>query len=82
MSQQGIINPGNTKKLAWDFFVMFCVLSDAVVLPFQLAFKNQSGPDTFDNFWFFLTTSVFSIDIILSFNTALDKAGFELSYSE
>eukprot|EP00930_Biecheleria_cincta_P046105 TRINITY_DN3179_c0_g1_i1.p1 TRINITY_DN3179_c0_g1~~TRINITY_DN3179_c0_g1_i1.p1 ORF type:complete len:679 (-),score=120.21 TRINITY_DN3179_c0_g1_i1:101-2137(-) len=68
-----IINPGNTKKLTWDFFVMFCVLSDAVVLPFQLAFKNQSGPDIFDNFWFLLTTSVFSIDIVLSFNTALDQ---------
>jgi len=69
----GIINPGNAKKLAWDFFVMFCVVFDAVVLPFQLAFKNQQAADAFDNVWFALTTTTFSIDIILSFNTALDK---------
>eukprot|EP00930_Biecheleria_cincta_P046109 TRINITY_DN3179_c0_g4_i1.p1 TRINITY_DN3179_c0_g4~~TRINITY_DN3179_c0_g4_i1.p1 ORF type:complete len:719 (-),score=128.41 TRINITY_DN3179_c0_g4_i1:236-2320(-) len=69
----GIINPGNAKKLAWDFFVMFCVVFDAVVLPFQLAFKNQMEADTFDKFWFAVTTTTFSIDIVLAFNTALDK---------
>lgn len=69
----GIINPATTSKLFWDFFVMTCVLLDAVILPFQLAFKNQGPADPFDIAWFIITTSVFSLDIIVSFNTAVDR---------
>lgn len=69
----GIISPASTSKLFWDFFVMTCVLFDAVILPFQLAFKNQGPADNLDIAWFVITTTVFSLDIFVSFNTAVDR---------
>ncbi|CAJ1456071.1 unnamed protein product, partial [Effrenium voratum] len=65
-----LIDPRWGAKLLWDFFVMFVVLFDALILPFQLAFKNNSH-DSFDEFWFWWTTVLFSADIVLSFNTAI-----------
>eukprot|EP00930_Biecheleria_cincta_P009310 TRINITY_DN11101_c0_g1_i2.p1 TRINITY_DN11101_c0_g1~~TRINITY_DN11101_c0_g1_i2.p1 ORF type:complete len:625 (+),score=105.17 TRINITY_DN11101_c0_g1_i2:52-1926(+) len=69
----GIINPASSAKLFWDFFVMTCVLLDAVILPFQLSFKNKGQADTLDFVWFVMTTTIFSMDIIVSFNTAVDR---------
>lgn len=66
-----LIDPRWTSKLAWDFFVMFTVLCDAMILPFQLAFKNEQ-PDNFDEFWFFWTTTLFVLDMFASFNTAIE----------
>ena len=67
----GLLNPDWVGKLAWDFFVMFLVLTDAMILPFQLTFKeNATGSDQFDNTWLWLTTIVFAIDICATFNTA------------
>eukprot|EP00931_Biecheleriopsis_adriatica_P086756 TRINITY_DN61353_c0_g1_i1.p1 TRINITY_DN61353_c0_g1~~TRINITY_DN61353_c0_g1_i1.p1 ORF type:complete len:723 (-),score=122.75 TRINITY_DN61353_c0_g1_i1:144-2312(-) len=68
---RGIINPGCVQKLTWDFIVMFAVLFDAIALPFQLAFKNTGPQDGFDIAWFYVTTTLFSLDIIASFNTAV-----------
>lgn len=65
-----LIDPRWGTKLLWDFFVMFVVLFDALILPFQLAFKNNNH-DAFDEFWFWWTTVLFGIDIVLSFNTAI-----------
>ncbi|CAE7542245.1 eag [Symbiodinium natans] len=49
---------------------MFVVLADALILPFQLAFKNEKQ-DGFDEFWFWWTTILFGLDIIANFNTAI-----------
>ena len=32
---RGILNPNWTGKMAWDFFVMFLVILDSIILPFQ-----------------------------------------------
>jgi len=65
-----LIDPRWGTKLFWDFFVMFVVLADALILPFQLAFKNDKQ-DGFDEFWFWWTTILFGIDIVANFNTAI-----------
>lgn len=65
-----LIDPRWAAKLFWDFFVMFVVLFDALILPFQLAFKNNNH-DEFDEFWFWWTTVLFGVDIIFNFNTAI-----------
>ena len=67
----GLLNPDWVGKLTWDFIVMFLVLADAMILPFQLTFKeNATGSDEFDVTWLWLTTIVFAVDIIATFNTA------------
>eukprot|EP00913_Durusdinium_trenchii_P009429 g8862.t1 len=66
-----LIDPSWTTKLVWDIYVMLVVLCDAMVLPFQLSFKNGMQLDAFDDFWFWLTTLTFSADIFASFDTAL-----------
>lgn len=65
-----LIDPRWGTKLLWDFFVMFVVLFDALILPFQLAFKNNNH-DAFDEFWFWWTTVLFGLDIVMNFNTAI-----------
>ncbi|CAK8997638.1 unnamed protein product [Durusdinium trenchii] len=69
----GLINPHWIGKLVWDFGVMFCVLMDAMVLPFQLTFKSNLGADSFDTVWLWTTTWIFGIDIIFSFNCAIES---------
>lgn len=72
----GLLNPRWIGKLGWDFGVMFFVLMDAIVLPFQLTFKsnaNSDQMDTFDLGWLWITTLVFATDILLSFNTAVER---------
>jgi len=68
-----LVDPSWTSKLVWDIYVMLVVLMDAMVLPFQLSFKNSYDPDGFDDFWFWLTTMTFSADILASFNTAIPR---------
>ncbi|CAE7033635.1 KCNH2 [Symbiodinium natans] len=68
-----LVDPSWTSKLVWDIYVMLVVLMDAMVLPFQLSFKNGLNPDGFDDFWFWLTTMTFSADILASFNTAIPR---------
>eukprot|EP00439_Symbiodinium_sp_Y106_P039491 s1288_g4.t2 len=68
-----LVDPSWTSKLVWDIYVMLVVLMDAMVLPFQLSFKNSHDPDGFDDFWFWLTTMTFSADILASFNTAIPR---------
>lgn len=73
----GLLNPRWVGKLAWDFGVMFFVLMDAIVLPFQLTFKSNMDNDqmdTFDITWLWTTTLLFATDIILTFNTAVESA--------
>ena len=68
---EGLLNPDWIGKLTWDFLVMFLVLMDAMILPFQLTFKeNATGSDEFDVAWLWITTVVFASDIIATFNTA------------
>lgn len=66
-----ILSPSWTSKMAWDFFVMFLVILDSIILPFQLSFKHGTPDDAFDEFWFWLTTIIFFTDVFLSFNTAV-----------
>ena len=72
----GLLNPRWIGKLGWDFGVMFFVLMDAIVLPFQLTFKSNANSDQMDAFdlgWLWVTTLVFATDILLSFNTAVER---------
>lgn len=68
-----ILNPNWTGKMTWDFFVMFLVILDSIILPFQLSFKHGMPDDTFDEMWFWFTTSVFFTDVFFSFNTAVEN---------
>ena len=68
-----LLNPNWTSKMAWDFFVMFLVVMDSIILPFQLAFKYGMPDDGFDEVWFWVTTIVFFTDVGLSFNTAIEN---------
>mmetsp|Transcript_19859 Transcript_19859/g.46441 ORF Transcript_19859/g.46441 Transcript_19859/m.46441 type:complete len:700 (+) Transcript_19859:111-2210(+) len=70
----GVLSPHWGGKLAWDFLVMFLVLMDATVLPFQLTFKGNVEEDSFDAVWLLLTTMIFGIDVVLSFNTAIEAS--------
>eukprot|EP00933_Yihiella_yeosuensis_P050821 TRINITY_DN48617_c0_g1_i1.p1 TRINITY_DN48617_c0_g1~~TRINITY_DN48617_c0_g1_i1.p1 ORF type:complete len:810 (-),score=166.33 TRINITY_DN48617_c0_g1_i1:141-2570(-) len=69
--EKGIMFPHWTSKLTWDLFVMFVVVSDSLILPFQLAFKHGKDADAFDEFWFYFSLIVFSSDLVACFNTAV-----------
>mmetsp|Transcript_119150 Transcript_119150/g.219318 ORF Transcript_119150/g.219318 Transcript_119150/m.219318 type:complete len:691 (+) Transcript_119150:1-2073(+) len=66
----GTMNPNWPGRLAWDLAVILLVVVDAMVLPCQMAYKHNSNPDFFDNFWLWLTTVFFATDMLLSFFTA------------
>lgn len=51
--------------MAWDFFVMFLVILDSIILPFQLSFKHGMPEDAFDDMWFWFTTTIFFTDVSL-----------------
>lgn len=68
-----ILNPNWTGKMTWDFFVMFLVILDSIILPFQLSFKHGLPDDTFDELWFWFTTIIFFTDVFFSFNTAVEN---------
>jgi len=65
----GVINPNWPARLAWDVSTMMLVLFDAMVLPFQMAYKEDAG-DEFDVFWLWMTTCFFATDIVMNFFTA------------
>lgn len=85
----GVLSPHWVGRLLWDFCVMFLVLADAMVLPFQLAFAKQSVKEcsgsaflnatdvseetSFDIAWFWLTSLAFLLDIIINFCTAYES---------
>lgn len=75
----GLLNPHWGLKLAWDFLVMFLVLMDATVLPFQLTFKGNMEEDSFDLAWLWITTLIFGIDVVASFNTAVEATEKDLN---
>ncbi|CAJ1367767.1 unnamed protein product [Effrenium voratum] len=68
----GVLSPHWWGKLVWDFLVMFLVLMDATVLPFQLTFKTNAEEDDFDEAWLWITTLIFAFDVVLSFNTGVE----------
>ena len=49
--------------MTWDFFVMFLVILDSIILPFRLSFKHGMPDDAFDEMWFWFTTTVFFTDV-------------------
>lgn len=59
--------------MTWDFTVMFLVVTDSIILPFQLSFKHGMPEDAFDEVWFWITTVVFFTDVLFSFNTAIEN---------
>jgi len=66
----GVMNPNWPGRLGWDMGVILLVVIDAMVLPFQFAYKDGSPPDGFDTIWTVITTTFFTVDICLSFMTA------------
>jgi len=65
----GVMNPHWTMRLGWDFLVILLVLMDALFLPLQMAFKT---PPDLDEGWLWLSTVMFFLDMVLSFNTAYE----------
>mmetsp|Transcript_10850 Transcript_10850/g.31376 ORF Transcript_10850/g.31376 Transcript_10850/m.31376 type:complete len:724 (+) Transcript_10850:72-2243(+) len=65
----GVFNPNWVGRLCWDMGVILLVVIDAMVLPFQFAYKDGEDPDDFDTAWSWITTSFFTADIFLSFFT-------------
>jgi len=63
----GVLNPDWPPRLSWDMVVVFLVLCDSVVIPFQLAEFN-TGP-RFDEFWLWLTIAIFGSDLVMNFFT-------------
>eukprot|EP00927_Polykrikos_kofoidii_P065525 TRINITY_DN61266_c0_g1_i1.p1 TRINITY_DN61266_c0_g1~~TRINITY_DN61266_c0_g1_i1.p1 ORF type:complete len:767 (+),score=142.15 TRINITY_DN61266_c0_g1_i1:65-2365(+) len=76
----GVLNPNWPGRLAWDLTTMTLVLSDAMILPFQMAYKDGSSPDGFDTFWLYLTTSCFVWDIFINFFTAYTAGKSDTDY--
>mmetsp|Transcript_134774 Transcript_134774/g.430695 ORF Transcript_134774/g.430695 Transcript_134774/m.430695 type:complete len:262 (+) Transcript_134774:429-1214(+) len=72
----GVMNPNWPGRLAWDLGVILLVVCDAMVLPFQFAYKDGE-PDGFDTRWLWLTTAFFLSDMILSFLTAYTAGDME-----
>lgn len=66
---KGVLNPNFPARLAWDLNTMFLVMCDAMILPFQMSYKDGDNPDAFDTSWLILTTSFFAIDICMNFYT-------------
>lgn len=66
----GVLNPNWWGRLMWDLGVISLVISDAMVLPFQLAYKDDGQNDLFDDVWLWMTTGFFAADILMSFLTA------------
>eukprot|EP00931_Biecheleriopsis_adriatica_P006914 TRINITY_DN108259_c0_g1_i1.p1 TRINITY_DN108259_c0_g1~~TRINITY_DN108259_c0_g1_i1.p1 ORF type:complete len:727 (-),score=134.62 TRINITY_DN108259_c0_g1_i1:30-1916(-) len=67
-----LFNPTWNGKMTWDFFVMFLVVMDAFLLPFQISFKHGMETDDFDLVWFWITLVAFGTDIFCTFNTAIE----------
>ena len=63
-----IIMPTDKWKIIWDFYIVFLLLLVSVIVPFRLAFKQDS------NKWLVIYTCIdtfFFIDMIVTFFTAL-----------
>jgi len=66
----GVIDPSKPGRFSWDLVTGILVLTDAVLVPLQLAFNTNVGIE-----WFWLTTVYFIVDILLNFNTGFYKNG-------
>lgn len=76
----GVLNPQWVGRLGWDILVIILVLFDAMVLPFQMAYKDSDNPDNFDVFWLWLTTTFFACDMVINFFTAYEAGPREKGY--
>lgn len=74
----GSMDPQWNGRLLWDLSVILLVLLDAIILPFQMAYKDGDNPDGFDKTWLWLTTSFFGFDLVLNFFTAYPAGKREL----
>ena len=66
----GHISPHFLFEFRPEIEVMFLVLMDATVLPYQLTFKSTDDPDDFDAAWLWITTLVFGLDVVTRRNTS------------
>lgn len=64
----GAINPNWGGRLCWDVFLLLIVMSDIMIMPFQLVFKDEE--DAFDVVWLWFTTTFFLVDLLVGFLTA------------
>ncbi|CAK0802563.1 unnamed protein product, partial [Prorocentrum cordatum] len=76
----GVLNPDWPLRLAWDLAVIFMVICDSVVIPFQLA-EFRVEPE-FDQFWLWFTVSLFSCDLVMSFFTGYKAGKKDVSLQE
>jgi hypothetical protein len=68
----------STLKTGWDWLILFLTFYTAIMVPFNVAFKNKSV----DNLALLITDSlvdvIFFIDIMLNFHTTFVGAGGEV----
>jgi hypothetical protein len=65
----GVLNPWLATRRAWEILVVMLVLTDSMILPFQLAYKSHTEKDLFDRCWLWIMTAFFATDILLNFCT-------------
>ncbi|CAG9460829.1 unnamed protein product [Pedinophyceae sp. YPF-701] len=69
-----IIHPNARARRAWDFLILFLVVYNAVMVPYEASF--QVGESTFITFFEYSVDAVFFFDILLNFRTAfVDNQG-------
>ncbi|KAG7400295.1 hypothetical protein PHYBOEH_006235 [Phytophthora boehmeriae] len=71
-----MINPLGRFRLFWDIISIYFIFYNALVLPFKASFDVTANDSGFESF----LDIFFAIDIILTFNTAVEKDG-SISYS-
>eukprot|EP00397_Hematodinium_sp_SG-2012_P011730 GEMP01011876.1.p1 GENE.GEMP01011876.1~~GEMP01011876.1.p1 ORF type:complete len:530 (+),score=69.58 GEMP01011876.1:388-1977(+) len=60
------IDPSSMRRILWDVWVLMIVLIDSVLMPYQIAYHFD---DMGENAWFWIGTSIFTIDILANFVT-------------
>lgn len=71
-----LINPTGRWKILWDLFIGILIMYSVVVIPFRIGFEEEAGPDagSFDT----CIDVLFAVDIITTFNTAVDDPQTDL----
>jgi len=80
MCIQGVLDPSWPGRLGWDLGVMMVVVFDAMVLPFQISYREGRELDSSDELWLWLTTTFFTLDIGISFMTGYNAGVREEGY--
>jgi len=74
----GFLHPQGFYKIRWDLLVGIAIMYSVVMEPFYIAFSYQGKPGSVTDVLDWITTTLFFLDIIVSFRTAYLDARDEL----